>query len=46
VAILHILQRLERGDGGAPEDLVFSDRTLQILGLIWAALFLVGVHAG
>ena len=46
VAILHILQRLERGDGGAPEDLVFSDRTLQVLGLIWAALFLVGVHAG
>ena len=45
VAILHILRRLERGDGGAPEDLVFSDHTLQILGLLWAVLFVLGIHA-
>jgi len=45
IAILHILRRLERGDGGAPEDLVFSDHTLQILGLLWAALFVLGIHA-
>ncbi|CAB4863191.1 unannotated protein [freshwater metagenome] len=45
IAILHILRRLERGDGGAPEDLVYSDHTLQALGLLWAALFVLGVHA-
>jgi decaprenyl-phosphate phosphoribosyltransferase len=45
VAVLHILRRLERGDGGAPEDLVFSDHTLQILGVLWAALFVLGIHA-
>jgi decaprenyl-phosphate phosphoribosyltransferase len=45
VAILHILRRLERGDGGAPEDLVFSDHTLQALGLLWAILFVLGIHA-
>jgi len=44
IAILHILQRLERGDGGAPEDLVLTDRTLQILGALWIALFLIGIH--
>jgi len=44
IAILHILQRLERGEGGAPEDLILTDRTLQILGLVWAALFVIGIH--
>ena len=45
VAILHVLRRLERGDGGAPEDLVFGDHTLQVLGISWAALFVLGIHA-
>jgi decaprenyl-phosphate phosphoribosyltransferase len=45
IVILHILRRLERGDGGAPEELVFSDHTLQILGVLWAVLFVLGIHA-
>ena len=45
IAVLHILRRLERGDGGAPEDLVFSDHTLQVLVLLWAVLFVLGIHA-
>lgn len=44
IAILHILQRLERGEGGAPEDLILSDRTLQTVGAVWAALFVIGIH--
>lgn len=44
IAILHILQRLERGDGGAPEDLILSDRTLQLVGVAWAILFVIGIH--
>ena len=35
---------LEQGRGGAPEDLVLSDRMLLIIGLVWAALFAVAVH--
>ena len=45
LAILHILRLQERGEGGAPEDLVFSDRTLQALGLVWGVLFFFGIQA-
>ena len=41
---LHVLLRLDRGEGSAPEDLAFSDRLLQIIGVIWAALILVGIY--
>ena len=34
---------LERGQGAAPEDVVLHDRTLQIAGVCWAALFGLGV---
>jgi len=37
--------RLDRGEGGAPEDIVLGDRTLQILGLAWASLFAAGTYA-
>lgn len=37
---------LDAGRGGAPEDVVLSDRTLQVLGLAWVAAFAVGVHGG
>lgn len=37
---------LDAGRGGAPEDIVLSDRTLQLLGLVWVAAFAVGVHGG
>ncbi|HEX2043677.1 MAG TPA: decaprenyl-phosphate phosphoribosyltransferase [Acidimicrobiales bacterium] len=35
---------LETGRGGAPEELVLQDRTLQVLGALWLACFAVGVH--
>ena len=44
VAMLHILRRLDLGEGGAPEDLVFSDRLLQVVGLVWVVLFAVGIY--
>lgn len=34
---------LERGLGAAPEEVVLTDRTLQLAGLCWAALFGLGV---
>jgi decaprenyl-phosphate phosphoribosyltransferase len=36
---------VDAGQGGAPEDVVLGDRTLQILGAAWFALFVVGVYA-
>jgi decaprenyl-phosphate phosphoribosyltransferase len=34
---------VEAGGGGAPEDVVFEDRVLQILGLCWVITFALGV---
>jgi decaprenyl-phosphate phosphoribosyltransferase len=44
LGILHVLRLLDRGEGGAPEDLVFRDRVLQILGVMWVAFFAAGVY--
>jgi len=45
MAVLYVELRFERGQGGAPEDLALGDRTLQVIGLVWALLFAVGVYA-
>jgi len=44
LGILHVLQLLDRGEGGAPEELVFRDRMLQLLGLVWVTLFGLGIY--
>jgi decaprenyl-phosphate phosphoribosyltransferase len=46
VAILRYALLLEQGRGGAPEELVLSDRTLLVIAAVWAALFAVAVHYG
>jgi decaprenyl-phosphate phosphoribosyltransferase len=46
LGILRYALLLETGHGGAPEEVVLGDRTLQVLGLVWVALFAVGVYAG
>jgi decaprenyl-phosphate phosphoribosyltransferase len=45
LAVLHVLYLLDRGEGAAPEELVFSDRLLQVLGVIWIVLFALGIYA-
>jgi decaprenyl-phosphate phosphoribosyltransferase len=35
---------VDQGGGGAPEEVVLSDRVLQIVGVIWAILFAIGVR--
>jgi decaprenyl-phosphate phosphoribosyltransferase len=37
---------LRRGGGEAPEELLLEDRILQLLGLAWAVVFALSVHAG
>jgi len=44
LAILRYALIVERGEAGAPEDVVLGDRPLQVLGAIWAALLVVGLY--
>jgi len=43
-ALLRYALEVEAGAGDAPEELFTGDRTLQVLGLTWAALFALGVY--
>ena len=43
-ALLRYTLMLEQGHGAAPEEIFASDRTLQVLGLIWAVVFGLGVY--
>ncbi len=45
-ALLRYVLVLEQGRGAAPEDVFLEDRVLQLLGLIWLALFAAGVSRG
>jgi decaprenyl-phosphate phosphoribosyltransferase len=45
-ALLRYTLILEQGHGAAPEEIFAHDRTLQILGLIWIAVFGMGVYVG
>jgi decaprenyl-phosphate phosphoribosyltransferase len=45
MAILRYALLLDAGRGGAPEEIVIGDRTLQVLGLVWVGLFAAGVYA-
>lgn len=43
-ALLRYLLILEQGHGAAPEEIFAADRTLQVLGAIWAIVFAMGVY--
>ena len=43
-ALLRYTLILEQGHGAAPEEIFVSDRTLQVLGLLWAVVFGLGVY--
>ncbi len=44
-AMLYIMRAAEAGEGQAPEDLLWRNRTVQALGVIWAILLFVGIYA-
>ncbi len=44
VALLRYAYLVEGGRGGAPEELVLSDRQLQLFGLVWTVLFAAGIY--
>lgn len=44
LAILRYSLLVDTGHGGAPEEVVLGDKTLIIVGALWAATFAVGVY--
>ncbi len=45
VAVFRYALLIDTGHGGAPEEVVLGDRSLQVMGLVWAVVFVVGVYA-
>ncbi|MGB8860050.1 MAG: decaprenyl-phosphate phosphoribosyltransferase [Ilumatobacteraceae bacterium] len=45
-ALLRYTLILEQGHGAAPEEIFAADRTLQVLGVVWAIVFGLGVYVG
>lgn len=46
LGIMRYALLVEKGEGSAPEELVMRDRTLQVFGLMWVALFVGSVYIG
>lgn len=44
VAILRYAADVDRGEGGAPDELVLKDRVLQALGAAWVACIVIAVY--
>ncbi|HSC04891.1 MAG TPA: decaprenyl-phosphate phosphoribosyltransferase [Solirubrobacteraceae bacterium] len=45
ICLLRYGELVHRGDGEAPEEVLLSDRPLQLAGLVWLVLFALEVHA-
>lgn len=43
-AVMRYVLVLEQGQGGAPEEIFFGDRVLQVLGLTWVVIWGCGVY--
>lgn len=46
VALMRYALLVERGEASSPEEVVLGDRTLQLLGAAWLALFVGSVYVG
>jgi decaprenyl-phosphate phosphoribosyltransferase len=44
VGVLRYALLVDQGKGSAPEELVLTDRTLQIIGVFWVAIFTLGIY--
>jgi decaprenyl-phosphate phosphoribosyltransferase len=44
MAVLRYALVLDQGRGSAPEEIVLSDRPLQLIGAAWAVVFAIGVY--
>ncbi len=46
IGLLHVVRILDSGRGAAPEELAIHDHRLQLYGVVWIALFAVGIYGG
>jgi decaprenyl-phosphate phosphoribosyltransferase len=46
LGLLRYALLVDQGKGEAPEEIVLSDRQLQLIGLVWLIVFGLGVHTG
>ena len=44
IAILRYAADVDRGNGGAPDEIALEDRVLQILALVWLACIAMAVY--
>ena len=44
IAILRYAADVDRGDGGAPDELALTDRTLQLLAVAWLVCIVLAVY--
>ena len=44
IVVLRYALVIDQGGGGAPEEVVLSDRVIQLVGVVWAVIFALGVH--
>jgi decaprenyl-phosphate phosphoribosyltransferase len=44
VGVLRYALLVDQGKGAAPEELVLTDRTLQIIGVFWVVVFSLGIY--
>ena len=44
MAVLRYALVLDQGRGSAPEEIILGDRPLQLIGLVWAVVFAIGVY--
>ena len=44
LGVLRYALLVDQGQGSAPEDVVLADRPLQIIGLLWIAVFSLGIY--
>jgi decaprenyl-phosphate phosphoribosyltransferase len=46
LGVLRYAMLLDAGEGGAPEEVVLSDRPLQVIGLLWVAVYGAAIYVG
>jgi len=44
LGVLRYALLVDQGQGAAPEDVVLTDRPLQVIGLLWVAVFSLGIY--
>lgn len=45
LGVLRYALAIEQGRGGSPEDILFRDRPLQLIGVLWLVVYVIGVYA-